>query len=448
MVCYQLSQETVEQGMRALMKLVESDHKVFSIFSEVDLITILHHVQDIYAEEPIMLEFDLPKNGLVVVGDLHGDLYCLLKILLKNGFPPDTSYLFLGDYVDRGSYQVQLMLFIFLMKLRWPNYITTLKGNHEDYHCCMDRGFFKACWREFHDGHRWFTYFNHVFDHMPVCAIISNHFFACHGGISQWMTCKSNLQNIPKPTYTSDMHFVEGVILADLLWADPIPQQQKWFALSRRSVGYTFSQEALAHVLDAIGAKTLIRGHEYFPGGTCRNFDDDTCYTVHSTTDPRNLYDPFSGILILEKVDDKFEVTESNGLILRNGKPNSLAHEMQAKLRHAFLSTIISYNRSKCQWCQQPFPFYVPRRKRCFMYSDIANYMMKNGKAILLAENLIRELPWRGIYWRNNSAMSRAVELFPITNDIIFGRPSPSDIPRTFRVWMLAKEFELMKKVS
>lgn len=43
-----------------------------------------------------MLEFDLPKNGLIVIGDLHGDMYSLLKILLKNGFPPRRKYLFLG----------------------------------------------------------------------------------------------------------------------------------------------------------------------------------------------------------------------------------------------------------------------------------------------------------------------------------------------------------------
>ncbi|VDK81914.1 unnamed protein product [Litomosoides sigmodontis] len=429
------------------MHVVETSGALHSTFDDDDLITILHNVQDMYAEEPIMLQFNLPKNGLVVVGDLHGDLYCLLNILLKNGLPPNTKYIFLGDYVDRGLYQVELILFLFLMKLRWPNYITTLKGNHEDYQCGKENDFYNECLRTFKKGHRWYTLINHVFDHMPVCAIISNHFFVCHGGISQWMTCRSNLQNIPKPTYTSDMHFVEGVILADLLWADPILKQKKWFALSRRNCGYTFNQEGLNIVLNALKVKTLIRGHEYYPGGTARNFDDDTCYTVHSTTDPHRLYDPFSGTLKLEKVADKFEVIESNDLIPRNAEANQLARIMQAELRHAFLPTIISYGRVKCHWCQQPYPLYVTRRKRCFAYPDIVDYMMKNGKLILFTDKLIMKLIWRGTFWRSVSAMKRSIDLFGITNDIIFGRPSDDDIPRTFRICVLEEDFELMKKV-
>ncbi|CAG9540824.1 unnamed protein product [Cercopithifilaria johnstoni] len=447
MVCYKLTQEIIEKHMCNLMKVVETNSTLFSIFNDDDLITILHNVQDIYAEEPIMLEFNLPRSGLVVVGDLHGDLYCLLNILLKNGFPPNTKYLFLGDYVDRGLYQVQLILFIFLMKLRWPNYITTLKGNHEDYQCGKEYEFYSECLQTFKQGHRWYTLINYVFDHMPVCAIISNYFFVCHGGISQWMTCRSNLRNIPKPTYTSNMHFVEGVILADLLWADPIPKQRRWFALSRRNCGYSFNQDALNIVLSMLKVKTLIRAHEYFPGGTARNFGNDTCYTVHSTTDPQEMYDPYSGTLKLEEIDGKFEVIENNDLIPRNAEANQLARMMQVELHDAFLPTVISYDRTKCHWCEQPYPLFVTRRKRCFVYSDIVDYMMKNGKLVLFIDKLIMKLIWRGIFWRSVSAMRRAIELFPATNDIIFGRPSDDDIPRTFRIYVLDEEFELMKKV-
>lgn len=52
------------------------------------------------------------------------------------------NFFVVGDYVDRGLHQVQLILFIFLLKLRWPNYITTLKGNHEDYQCGKEYDFY------------------------------------------------------------------------------------------------------------------------------------------------------------------------------------------------------------------------------------------------------------------------------------------------------------------
>ncbi|KAM3721731.1 Serine/threonine-protein phosphatase PP1-delta [Dirofilaria immitis] len=433
MVCYQLTEEIIEHYMKNLMKVVEINTSLFPTFDDDDLITILHNVQNLYAAEPIMLQFDLPKNGLVVVGDLHGDLYCLLNIVLKNGFPPNTNYLFLGDYVDRGLYQVQLVLFIFLMKLRWPNYITTLKGNHEDYQCGKENEFYDECLRIFKRGRRWYTLINHVFDHMPVCAIISNHFFVCHGGISQWMTCRSNIRNIPKPTYTSDMYFVEGVILADLLWADPIPEQKKWFDLSRRNCGYSFNRCGLVQVLRSIKVKTLIRGHEYYQGGIARNFGDDMCYTVHSTTDQNALYEPY--------------IIESSELIRRNANAEQLARKAQMEMQYSFFYTVISYDLIACRYCEQPYPLYVTRRKRCFVYADIMDYMIKNGKFILFADKLCGKLYWRGTFWRSTSAMERAIDLFPIAYDMIFGRPTDDDFPRTFRVCILEEEYKLMEKI-
>lgn len=44
---------------------------------------------------------------------------------------PDTNYLFLGDYVDRGHYSVETISLLICMKLRWPNRVTMLRGNHE-----------------------------------------------------------------------------------------------------------------------------------------------------------------------------------------------------------------------------------------------------------------------------------------------------------------------------
>ncbi|OZC04999.1 Ser/Thr phosphatase family protein [Onchocerca flexuosa] len=447
MTCYQLTEEIIEHYMKNLMKLVETNSSLFPTFDENDLITILHNVQNLYAAEPIMLQFDLPKKGLVVVGDLHGDLYCLLNILLKNGFPPNANYLFLGDYVDRGLYQVQLILFIFLMKLRWPNYVTTLKGNHEDYQCGKEYEFYDQCMRMFKRGRRWYTLINHVFDHMPVCAIISDHFFVCHGGISQWMTCRSNIRNIPKPTYTNDMYFIEGVLLADLLWADPVPQQKKWFALSQRNCGYTFNRYGLIQVLRSMKLTTLIRGHEYYRGGTARNFGDETCYTVHSTTDQQGLYEPYSGTLTLEKMADTFVVVENNELIQRNGNAGQLARQAQMEMQHSFLETVISYNHKTCHWCEQPYPLYVTRRKRCFMYNDILDYMMKNGQFVLFAANLCGKLSWRGTFWRGTSAMKRAIDLFPMTLDMIFGKSDDDDFPRTFRVCISEEEYKLMEKI-
>ncbi|VDK40281.1 unnamed protein product [Gongylonema pulchrum] len=97
MLCRDLKAQDVEQYIVRLINTVRAGDKIMRNFSEQDIITILHSVQDVYAKEPIMLELELPTNGLIVVGDLHGDINSMLRILLTNGFPPQTNYLFLGN---------------------------------------------------------------------------------------------------------------------------------------------------------------------------------------------------------------------------------------------------------------------------------------------------------------------------------------------------------------
>lgn len=79
-------------------------------------------------KEPNLLKL---KDPVTVVGDIHGQFYDFVKMLDVGGDPENTKYLFLGDYVDRGSFSVEVVLLVYSIKLNYPKTVFLLRGNHE-----------------------------------------------------------------------------------------------------------------------------------------------------------------------------------------------------------------------------------------------------------------------------------------------------------------------------
>ncbi len=98
------------------------------ILSEPSVKLLCVKVKEILALEE---NVKVVKAPVTVVGDVHGQFFDLIELFKVGGFIPDTNYLFLGDYVDRGAFSVETIMCLLLLKLRFPARITLLRGNHE-----------------------------------------------------------------------------------------------------------------------------------------------------------------------------------------------------------------------------------------------------------------------------------------------------------------------------
>jgi serine/threonine-protein phosphatase 2A catalytic subunit/serine/threonine-protein phosphatase PPG1 len=246
------------------------------------------------AKETLKKEDTLIENvegKVIVVGDLHGNIDDLLHIIYQHGLPNrHLKYLFLGDYVDRGENSLETILFLFCLKIQFPDYVYTLRGNHEFVEMCSFYGFSEECVTRLGmlDGSEAFKEITGVFPYLPLAAVVQKDFFAVHGGISSHI---NTLDDIRKVDRFSIVDYRQSDVVADLVWGDPRKFRNETILTrkSERGIGEIFSEAKVKLFLKNNNMSTILRAHEVCQNGYNEVFVDSythipICITVFSAT--------------------------------------------------------------------------------------------------------------------------------------------------------------------
>eukprot|EP00930_Biecheleria_cincta_P073597 TRINITY_DN60879_c0_g1_i1.p1 TRINITY_DN60879_c0_g1~~TRINITY_DN60879_c0_g1_i1.p1 ORF type:complete len:355 (-),score=42.48 TRINITY_DN60879_c0_g1_i1:142-1092(-) len=199
------------------------------------------------------------RTPVTISGDIHGQFHDLMELFRIGGFLPDTNYLFLGDYVDRGYFSVECVTLLLSFKVRYPGRITILRGNHESRQITQIYGFFDECTRKYGSQNVW-KMLTDLFDYLPLTALVENKIFSQHGGLSPKI---ENLDDVRKLDRIQEVPH-EGA-MCDLLWSDP--DDRVGWGVSPRGAGYTFGQDISEKFNQMNGLQLIARAHQLIMEG-------------------------------------------------------------------------------------------------------------------------------------------------------------------------------------
>lgn len=213
-------------------------------------------------------------SPVTVCGDIHGQFHDLLELFRTGGEIPDRKYIFLGDFVDRGYNSIETLTYLLLLKARYPDHITLLRGNHESRQITQIYGFYEECQRKYGNANAW-KYACEVFDCFSIAAVIDGTILCVHGGLSPDIRTLDQIRTIDRR-----QEIPQKGPFCDLVWSDP--ENIETWAVSPRGAGWLFGSRSTSEFNYLNRLDLICRAHQLVQEGFKYHFEDKNLVTIWS----------------------------------------------------------------------------------------------------------------------------------------------------------------------
>lgn len=237
---------SVEEMDGWIEKLMKCEH-----LPEASCAKLCKRARDILMEEANVTSV---RSPVTVVGDIHGQWYDMQEMFEIAGKVPETNFLFLGDFVDRGYYSLECVSLVIALKVRYPKRIYFVRGNHESRQITQVYGFYDECLRKYGNANVW-KFFTDLFDYYPLTGLVEKAIFCPHGGISPQLDTLDNILALDRIQEVPH----EGP-MCDIVWSDP--DERTGWGISPRGAGYTWGQDLSEQYNHTNGLTLIARAHQ------------------------------------------------------------------------------------------------------------------------------------------------------------------------------------------
>ena len=257
--------------------------------SLAEILKLIAKAREVILSQPPLLELEAPVK---VSGDLFGQFYDLLRLLDLGGHPPDVQYLFLGNYVDRGRHSIETICLLLAYKIKYPDSVFLLRGNHECAAINRIYGFYDEVKRRY--CIKLWKHFTDCFNCLPLAATVGKKIFCCHGGLSPELHSLDQIRQVVRPIDVPDSGFI-----CDLLWTDFDTERDGWWE-SDRGVSFSFGLDVVRTFLAKHNFTMLCRSHKLLEAGyECT--PDNQAVTIFSAPHYHGSFDNVGAIMSVDR---------------------------------------------------------------------------------------------------------------------------------------------------
>lgn len=303
------------EGNKPNIELLKEHFVLEGRLEEDAALAIINQGSDVLRQEETMLYIEAP---VTVCGDIHGQFFDLMKLFEVGGDPAKTNYLFLGDYVDRGYYSIECVLYLWALKILYPNTLHLLRGNHECRHLTEYFTFKQECSIKYSDNI--YEACMKGFDCLPLAALMNEQFLCVHGGLSPELHTLEDIKKLDR--FKEPPAFGP---MCDLLWSDPLEEfgnelsNEHFSHNTVRGCSYFYSYPAVCEFLHNNSLLSMIRAHEAQDAGY-------RMYKKSSSTGFPSLITIFSAPNYLDVYNNKAAVLKYENNVMNIRQFNASSH--------------------------------------------------------------------------------------------------------------------------